>query len=158
MLRELLGDALRVLALPVHAQPDRRQATVQHPAFVGLQNISEQICAGERIFWINAGSRGQRDAADQIAEAGKIFGRRIQHQIRAQFERMLERRPEHGVVHHHERLFAGATPRPSAQRRISVMMIVGFAGVSINTTRRFLAERMVGLDRLASARRAPRCL
>ena len=38
---ERLRHALRVLALPVHAQRDGGQAAVEHPAFVRLQDVAE---------------------------------------------------------------------------------------------------------------------
>src|SRR5438128_1152091 len=38
---ERLGEPLRVFALPVHAQRNRWQAAVEHPALVGLQDVAE---------------------------------------------------------------------------------------------------------------------
>src|ERR1700730_5227486 len=40
--RQLRGDALGVLAGPVHTQVHGRQASVQHPAFVRLEDVAEQ--------------------------------------------------------------------------------------------------------------------
>src|SRR5208283_6210352 len=39
MFGQLLGDSLCVLALPIHPQRDGRQARIEHPAFVSLQDV-----------------------------------------------------------------------------------------------------------------------
>ena len=45
-----LGDALRVLALPVHAQGDRGQAAVEHPALVGLEDVAEHAAPAAELL------------------------------------------------------------------------------------------------------------
>ena len=65
----------------------------------------------QRILRISSGSLRKRDAADQIAEAGKILGRGVKNQVRAQIERMLEGRAEQRVIHHDQRLVRRALRR-----------------------------------------------
>ena len=54
----------------------------------------------ERIWRIRFGIAGDGHARNQIAESRKIFGGRVQGQIGAEHQRMLERRAEQRVVHH----------------------------------------------------------
>ena len=49
-------------------------------------------CGGCGSCWINCGIAGDRDARHHVAEAGKILGGRVEHQVGAQRQRMLERR------------------------------------------------------------------
>ena len=94
------GQPLRVLALPVHAQRHGGQAAVQHPAFVGLQDVAEHA-ALEQDLAHQLGILGKRHPRHHVAEPGKVLGGGIQHQVGAQQQRMLEDRTEKGVVHHH---------------------------------------------------------
>jgi len=67
MLRQLLGDSLRVLALTVHPQCYRRQPRIQHPALIGLQDVAQQRAhSGERLNQF--GIRGQNGSGRVLIE------------------------------------------------------------------------------------------
>ncbi len=83
MLREPFRDPLRVLARPIHPKSHSRQASVQHPALVRLQYVAEKTPQGPHLL-DQCRIAGQRHAADQIAEARKVFGGGVQHHVRAQ--------------------------------------------------------------------------
>ena len=102
MRREALGDSLRVDAGLVHAQAHGGQAAAQHPAFVGLKNGAEKAARGTNPA-NQVGILGERDSSEHVAETGKIFCPGVEDEIRAELERMLECRAEHGVVHQNQR-------------------------------------------------------
>ena len=82
-----------------------RDASIQHssgcrmlPNIVALQaHLADQL-----------GICRQRDAADQIAEPGKILGRGVQNQVRAAIQRMLKGGTEQRVIDHEQGRLAGA--------------------------------------------------
>src|SRR5215471_14543216 len=94
-----LSQALRVFALPVHAQRNRRQPVIEHPALIRLKDVAEHRAPAaeplDDLYVI-----GQRHACHHVAEAGEILGCGIEHEVRPELERMLKCRPEKGVVHH----------------------------------------------------------
>ena len=96
-------NVLRVFSGAPHAQTHRGKPPIEHPAFVRLQNRTEQTALRANLP-NQVGVFRQQHAADHIAEAGKVFRRRIHDQIGTVQQRMLERGTEQRVVHHHNRL------------------------------------------------------
>ena len=73
---------------------------VEHPALVGLQDVAEQAApAADLLDQLRVLRDG--DAGDHVAEAGEILGRRVEAQVGAELERMLEGGAQKRVVHHH---------------------------------------------------------
>ncbi len=102
MLSELLRKSLRVLALPVHPQSDSGQAGIENPALVRLQDVTEQTTLATN-FRHERHILGKRNAADDIAVAAEILGRRVNRYVRSQSKRVLESRSQESVVDHDQR-------------------------------------------------------
>lgn len=98
---QLFGDTLPILAGTVHAQDHGGKATIEHPAFIRLENIPKQMTQQADLL-DQFGILGQDHAGEQVTETGKILGGGIEHEIRAESERMLKGGAEKGVVHHHQ--------------------------------------------------------
>ena len=62
---EGFGDALGILALAVHAQGNRGQASVQNPALVGLENVAEETAAGAKLL-VELRVNAEDDAGQQV--------------------------------------------------------------------------------------------
>ena len=99
-------------------------------------------CASS-AFSESARIAGKRDAGNQIAEAGEILGGRVQHEVGAQFAADAETRARAWCCPPSPVASGIDAGRHSVARRMSVMTMVGLAGVSISTMRRFFAARMV---------------
>ena len=95
------GQALRVLALAVHAKGNGGQAAIQHPALVRLQDVAEHAAPAAQ-FLDHLQALGNGHAGHHVAEAGKIFGGGIEHDIGAPQHGVLEGGSEESVVHHHD--------------------------------------------------------
>jgi hypothetical protein len=99
MRRQEVDDRLGVVAVLVHADreglgPAHRQVGVErsgHAARAVLQ---------EREGGVELGVVGHQDAADDIGVSADVLGGGVQHDVRAQRERLLEVRRGEGVVDH----------------------------------------------------------
>jgi len=90
-------------ALPVHAQRHRGEPAVEHPAFVGLQNVAEHDAAFAQPV-DERGVAGQRHAGQQVAEARQVLGGRVEHDVGAKRDGVLQDGTEKSVVHHDQRV------------------------------------------------------
>ncbi len=148
-LHQALGDALRVLRLPVHPQAHRRQPSVQNPALVRLENVAEQAAA-RADGPIQGRVHAQHDARQQVRESSQILRGGVDHHIGAEGDRMLERRTEERVVHDHRRL---RIERSGGERRpLDVGHHHGRVGGRLDEDRlqpRRRPDRLVDLRRMA---------
>ena len=96
---ERFGEALRVLALAVHAQADGGQAAIEHPAFIGRQNVAEHVAAAAD-FLNGVAGLGERDAGQHVAEASQILRGGVKDDIGTELQGVLKDGPQEGVVHH----------------------------------------------------------
>ena len=96
-----------------HAQLDRGQAAVEDPALVGLQDVAE-----DGAHAAQAGDQrrvaAHHHARQHVAVAGQVLGGRIDAQIGAERQRVLEDRAEEGVVDRDQRARRRCAPRPAA--------------------------------------------
>lgn len=96
---EGFGDALGVFALAVHAKGDSGEASVEDPAFIGLEDIPEEaaVCA-DGAFEIGVGA--EDDAGEEVGEAAEVFGGGVDDEVGAEDHRVLEGGAEEGVIDH----------------------------------------------------------
>jgi hypothetical protein len=69
-----LSDTLCILALAVHPQPHSGKAAIQHPAFIRLQDVTEQN-AHEPQLLDQRRVLAKDHPREHIAVTGEIFGR-----------------------------------------------------------------------------------
>lgn len=104
---QLFRYPLSVLALPVHTKVHGGETRIQNPALVGLKNVTEQAPLAANLSH-QCGIAGEGDASDDVAKTSQVLGCRIEADVGAESEGMLERGPEKCIVDHDERtLIAG---------------------------------------------------
>ncbi len=96
MLGEELGDDLGVAAGGGHAQRQRLERARDHPGRMRIELGSDRAAQQlDRAHMLLAAKRG---AGDEVAMAADIFGQRVDDDVGAVLERLLEDRPEQRVV------------------------------------------------------------
>jgi hypothetical protein len=95
--RQLRNDSRGVFTLTRHAELDCRQAAVQDPTLVRLEDVSEdrphaaKACDERRVL-------AHHDAGQDVALPGQVFRRRVDAEISAEWQRVLEDGPQERVV------------------------------------------------------------
>ena len=88
---QVFGDGLRVLAVLAHTHGERLDATEDEPAIEGRGDTASRVLVKLHLA-IELLVRGQNRAADDIAVSVEILGRAVDDDVRAEVERLLERR------------------------------------------------------------------
>ena len=94
---EHLGDALGVVAVPLHPHRERldaaqREPVVERPGHRADRVLGERQLLGELVV------AGDERAADDVGVAAEVLGGGVQHDVRAQRERLLQVGRGEGVV------------------------------------------------------------
>ena len=152
-----LGDPLRVLALPVHAQRHggRRLSSIQHSS--GCRMLPNMLRAAANLL-DHVGAIGDRHAAQHVAEARKDIWSPNRGTDRRPASADAGTRARETCCPPSRPACRDASPRPRAARSISVMIMVGI-GRRLQETRcsRFVRRADGLLDRRRCRPRPPRC-
>ena len=106
---QVLGDGLRVLAVLAHTHGERLDATQDEPAIERRGDTASRVLVKLHLA-VELLVRGQNRAADDVAVPVEVLGRAVDDDVRAEVERLLQRRRGEGVVHDEQRIMlAGDT-------------------------------------------------
>ena len=128
--REQRRDALRVVAVALHAHRERLQAAQREEAVERRRNPAERVLEEAQPLAHRAIARAD-EAADDVGVAADVLGRRVHDDVGAQLERLLQVRARERVVDDQQRRRRRARRRRS--RAMSSTFSSGFVGVSIQT-------------------------
>ena len=98
MARQIFGDETGVVVRARHADFERFERAHQHPAGIRIELRADGAAPAHHLF--HQAGRAADAAANEIAVAADVLGQGTQGDISAAFQRRLEHRTEHRIVHH----------------------------------------------------------